>query len=239
MGRTVLVTGGAQGIGAALVQAFAQQGDRVAIADLAFQNFQRNEGLFTGPCDVRDRGSCTEFVGRVAVELGPVDVLINNAGIYPMQRFEDISPDDWDSVLATNLGSVFHLSQLCLPNMRARSWGRIINVTSNTFFMGTPYLAHYVASKGGIIGLSRSLASEMGRYGITVNCIAPSFTRTEGTAMIEQAAPEVVTQTVAMQAIERVAVPTDVVGVALFLASDGAEFLTGQTIATDGGASKN
>lgn len=238
MSRTVLVTGGAQGIGSALAHAFAQAGDRVAIADLAYTQFDRRDGWLTGPCDVSDRASCEQFLQRVVSDLGPIEILVNNAGIYPMQRFEEITPDDWNRVLATNLGSVFHMSQLCIPNMRARSWGRIINIASNTFFMGTPNLAHYVASKGAMIGLSRSLAAEIGGDGITVNCVAPNFTRTEGTSIVEETAPQVVAQIVAMQAIPRVSEPKDVIGTVMFLASSCADFLTGQTIVVDGGAVK-
>lgn len=239
MGKTVVVTGGAQGIGAALADAFKQQGFNVAIADLAFSEFERRGSILSGPCDVRERASAASFIDRVVGEFGTVDVLVNNAGIYPMQPFEDISPDDWDKVLGTNAKSVFNLSQLTIPHMKKRSWGRIINIASNTFFMGTPNLVHYVASKGAIIGFSRALAAEMGRHGITVNCVAPNFTRTEGTAVVEATAPEIVELTVAMQAVPRVSKPRDIVGTVLFLASDQSEFMTGQTLVVDGGGVKH
>lgn len=123
--------------------------------------------------------------------------------------------------------------------MRAQGWGRIINIASNSFFMGLPNLAHYIASKGAMIGLSRSLAAEVGREGFTVNCIAPNLTKTEGTADLAARAPEAFDQIVAAQAIRRMAEPSDVVGVTAFLASESAAFLTSQILVVDGGLVKN
>lgn len=233
--RTVLVTGGGRGIGAAIATMFRDQGDRVAIADISFDTFERSGNHLLGPCDVRDRLSVRAFVDRVEQEIGPVDILVNNAGIYPMQPFEEIQEDQWRNVMATNVDSVFHFAQAVLPNMRARKWGRIINIASNTFFMGLPYLSHYVASKGAVIGLSKSLAAEVGADGITVNCIAPNFTRTEGTAVVERDAPDVVAQTIASQAVPRIGLPQDIVGSVRFLASDDSAFMTAQTMVVDGG----
>ena len=123
--------------------------------------------------------------------------------------------------------------------MKQAGWGRIINISSNTFFMGLPKMAHYIASKGAVIGMTRSLSAEFGAYGITANCVAPNFTRTEGTTIVEATAPEVVAQTVASQSIPRVAVPADVLGTILFLAGDEAAFMTGQTLVVDGGTIKH
>jgi len=239
MSRTVIVTGAARGIGATIAQMFAQDGYRVARADIAFDVFTLDGTLLSGPCDVTSRPSVDAFVNRSEQELGPADIVVNNAGIYPMQPFHTITSEDWRRVLATNLDSVFHLCQAALPAMRARRWGRIINIASNTFFMGLPNMAHYIASKGAVIGLSRSLAAEVGPDGVTVNCIAPNFTRTEGTMMVERDAPEVVAQTVASQAIPRVALPVDVQGTVRFLASDDSAFMTGQTLVVDGGSVKH
>lgn len=240
MPRIVIVTGAARGIGAAISKMFAEQGYGVASADLSYTSFESSEpNSLTGPCDVRDENSVQDFVRETEKLLGPVDVLVNNAGIYPMQPFETISYADWRRVMATNVDSVFNFCQATLPGMRARKWGRIINIASNTFFMGLPNMTHYVASKGAVIGLSRSLAAEVGADGVTVNCIAPNFTRTEGTAIVEREAPEVVAQTVASQAIPRVALPADVLGAVEFLASDAAAFMTGQTMVVDGGTIKH
>jgi NAD(P)-dependent dehydrogenase (short-subunit alcohol dehydrogenase family) len=233
--RTVLVTGGGRGIGAAIAKMFEDLGDSVAVADLSFETFSRSANRLTGPCDVRSRSSVATFSDRVESEFGPVEILVNNAGIYPMQPFESITESDWQNVMATNVDSVFHFCQATLPGMRRRKFGRIINIVSNTFFMGLPNLAHYVASKGAVIGLTKSLAAEVGADGITVNCIAPNFTRTEGTRIVESEAPEVVKQTVASQAIPRVGLPSDILGSVQFLASDGSAFMTAQTMVVDGG----
>jgi len=239
MAKVVLVTGSGQGIGAAIAAAFVARGYAVAGADIAYEGVTRSADMLRVQCDVSDRSSVETMVRAVETELGPIAVLVNNAGIYPMQPFESISLEDWNRVIATNLGSVFNTCQCIIPSMKQAGWGRIINISSNTFFMGLPNMAHYIASKGAVIGMTRSLSSEFGTFGITANCVAPNFTRTEGTAIVEATAPEVVAQTVASQSIPRVAVPADVLGTILFLASDEAAFMTGQTLVVDGGTIKH
>ncbi len=240
MSRTVIVTGAAQGIGAAIAGKFAEKGYAVARADLKFDSFDlRGTHELVGHCDVGNAESVSEFVAATVRHLGSADILVNNAGIYPMQPFQTISSAEWRRVMATNVDSVFHFCQETLPHMRARGWGRVINIASNTFFMGLPNMAHYIASKGAMIGLSRSLAAEVGADGVTVNCIAPNFTRTEGTAVVEREAPEVVAQTVASQAIPRLSAPADILGTVCFLASEDAAFITGQTLVVDGGTIKH
>ncbi|GEO01628.1 hypothetical protein NSE01_34600 [Novosphingobium sediminis] len=238
-GKVVLVTGSGQGIGAAIAAEFARRGYRVAGADRAYAGVEAGSDLLRIACDVGDRASVEMMIGTVQEALGPIEILVNNAGIYPMQPFETISPEDWSRVMATNLTSVFNTCQCALPAMRQAGWGRVINIVSNTFFMGLPNFAHYIASKGAVIGMTRSIAAEYGRFGITANCIAPNFTRTEGTAVVEAQAPEVVAQTVASQAIPRVALPQDVLDAVLFLAGEGAGFMTGQTLVCDGGTIKH
>lgn len=239
MVRVVLVTGSGQGIGAAIAAGFVSRGYAVAGADIAYKGVNRSADMVRVQCDVSDRSSVEAMVQAVEAELGPIAILVNNAGIYPMQPFESITPADWHRVISTNLGSVFNTCQCIVPSMKRAGWGRIINISSNTFFMGLPHMAHYIASKGAVIGLTRSLSSEFGRFGITANCVAPNFTRTEGTAIVEATAPEVVAQTVASQSIPRVAVPDDVLGTILFLAGDEAAFMTGQTLVVDGGTIKH
>ncbi|MBY0509164.1 MAG: SDR family oxidoreductase [Rhodospirillaceae bacterium] len=240
MTRTIVVTGAARGIGASIAQMFREEDYHVAAADLNFKAFEHvGHEWLKGPCDASEGESVRRFVEKTEQVLGPVDILVNNVGIYPIQPFLSISIEDWRRVMSTNVESVVNFCQSVLPGMRERGWGRVINIASNTFFMGLPNFAHYIASKGAVIGLSRSLAAEFGPHGITVNCVAPNFTRTEGTAIVEREAPEVVAQTVASQAIPRVALPTDVLGAISFLASDRSAFMTGQTLVVDGGTVKH
>lgn len=239
MAKVVLVTGSGQGIGAAIAAAFVDRGYAVAGADISYEGLSRSADMVRAHCDLTDRTSVEAMVRSVEGELGPISILVNNAGIYPMQPFESITPADWNKVISTNLGSVFNTCQCIIPGMKKAGWGRIVNITSNTFFMGLPNMAHYIASKGAVIGLTRSLSSEFGSFGITVNCVAPNFTRTEGTAIVEATAPEVVAQTIASQSIPRVAMPHDVLGAILFLAGDGSAFMTGQTLVVDGGTIKH
>lgn len=238
MSRVVLVSGSAQGIGAAIADAFADRGFSVVGADISYAGFNEAAGMIRAHCDVSNRNSVMALFSDVEAAVGPIDILVNNAGVYPMQPFEKITKEEWDRVIATNLSSVFNTCQAAIPNMKNKKWGRIINIVSNTFFMGLPNMAHYIASKGAIIGMSRSLSSEFGEFGLTVNCVAPNFTRTEGTAVVEANAPEVVAQTIASQSIPRVATPKDVLGAILFLAGEEAAFMTGQTLVVDGGTIK-
>lgn len=237
--RTVVVTGAASGIGAAVAAMFRANGHRVASADISHCGFEEREpGLLAGPCDVRDPASIALFVREVGKCLGPVDVLVNNAGIYPMQPFATITPEIWRNVMATNVDSVFHFCREVIPGMRAAGWGRVINIASNSFFLGLPNLSHYIASKGAMIGFSRSLAAEVGIDGVTVNCIAPNFTRTEGTAAVAEAEPELIASLVRAQSVPRLAVPSDILGAVAFLASEESAFLIAQTMIVDGGQVK-
>lgn len=239
--RVAMVTGGARGIGAAIAEMLHARGHAVAVADLSLPDgmVQRGDRRFAGTCDVSNASSVRQFVDAARDVLGPIDILVNNAGIYPMQPFLEMTQADWHHVFTVNVDSVFHCSQAVLPDMRSRGWGRIINITSNTFFMGLPGMAHYIGSKGAVIGITRSLASEFGADGITVNCVAPNFTRTPGTAPVEEHAPDVVAQAVAAQAVPRVQLPGDLTGAVGFLASDDSAFVTGQTLVVDGGAIKH
>jgi NAD(P)-dependent dehydrogenase (short-subunit alcohol dehydrogenase family) len=166
---------------------------------------------------------------------GKVDILVHNAGIYPITMFADMSFEDWRKVLSVNLDSMYHVCHEFLPGMRDRHWGRVVCIASTTFHAGTPGMSHYVASKGGLIGLLRSLAAEVGEDGVTVNALAPSLVRSKGTTEgphDEMGLFEMVAQA---QAIKRTQVPEDLVGALSFLVSDDAGFITGQTLVVDGG----
>jgi NAD(P)-dependent dehydrogenase (short-subunit alcohol dehydrogenase family) len=185
-----------------------------------------------------------ESVSRLAADVnrrfGRCDILINNAGIYPIQPFEQLTFADWRRVMALNLDAVFLVTRAFAPDMKRRGWGRVINLSSSTFNMVASGYTHYIASKGGVIGFTRALATEMANHGVTVNAISPSLTRTPGT---EGRMPrpgrkdmdEEFEQIAKIQAIRRVQVPEDLTGVVSFLASDDSAFMTGQTLYVDGG----
>jgi NAD(P)-dependent dehydrogenase (short-subunit alcohol dehydrogenase family) len=170
---------------------------------------------------------------------GRIDVLINNAAIYAgleRKRFDMITSDEWDQVLAVNLKGPWLCARAVFPWMRTQGAGKIINIASAVFYSGSPLWSHYVASKGGVIGLTRALAKELGDSGVTVNAIAPGFTMTEASQAL---IPNAERYGVDRGALKRAEQPDDVVGVALFLASPASDFITGQTIVVDGGRQFN
>ena len=170
---------------------------------------------------------------RVIAEAGSVDILVNDAGIYPFQPIEKITFQDWRRVMATNLDAPFFLSQAFLPAMRQRRWGRIVNISSNTVWTMDPNFCHYLTSKAGVVGLTRALSSEVGNDGVTVNAIAPSLTRTPGTE--DSPAKDIFDVWRKGQAIDRLEEPQDLVGAMSFFCSDDAAFVTGQVLMVDGG----
>jgi NAD(P)-dependent dehydrogenase (short-subunit alcohol dehydrogenase family) len=236
-----VVTGGAAGIGQAYARRLAQDGAKVVIADIAdasetvgLVGEAGSEALGVS-CDV-SLAEQVHAMAKAAFEaFGKVDILVHNAGIYPITMFADMSFEDWRKVLSVNLDSMYHVCHEFLPGMRDRHWGRVVCIASTTFHAGTPGMSHYVASKGGLIGLLRSLAAEVGEDGVTVNALAPSLVRSKGTTEgphDEMGLFEMVAQA---QAIKRTQVPEDLVGALSFLVSDDAGFITGQTLVVDGG----
>ncbi len=184
-------------------------------------------------CDVSSQDSVGKFAAQVHDRHGRCDILVNNAGIYPVVPFEDTSVEIWRRVIAINLDGTFLMCKAFLPGMRERGYGRVVNIATTIPWLTVGDFSAYCASKMGVIGLTRSLATEYGTHGVTVNAAAPSLVRTETTEAGPQAGMfDAVAQ---VQAIKRTQQPVDMVGTIAFLASDDAAFLTGQTIVVDGG----
>jgi NAD(P)-dependent dehydrogenase (short-subunit alcohol dehydrogenase family) len=244
--KVAVITGGANGIGRAFARRLAEDGVHVAIADLAdgretvklVEAAGRN--ALAVVCDVSKEDSVAAMAEEVQQKFGPADIVVNCAGIFPQQEFAAMTFADWRKVLSINLDGTFLVTSAFVPAMRARKWGRVVSMASSTFGSVTTGFAHYVASKGGIIGFTRGLAGDLAADGITVNAIAPGLTRSPG-ALARKPRPGFATMddefaaVATLQAIKRPEVPDDLVGALSFLTSDDAAFMTGQTLNVDGG----
>ncbi len=245
-GRVAIVTGAGGGLGRAFALALAGAGARVAAADCNLESacvtveqiLARGGEAMAVQVDVADEDSVERMARSIAERWGRVDVLVNNAGVYGSivrKPFFEITSSDWDGLMAVNLKGPWLCARAVFPYMREKG-GSIINITSATFYSGSPLWAHYVASKGGVIGLTRALAREAGDYGIRVNAIAPGFTLTEASLqLIEDAARYGVNR----GAIKRAQQTDDLIGALLFFAAPASDFVTGQTLVVDGGRQFN
>jgi NAD(P)-dependent dehydrogenase (short-subunit alcohol dehydrogenase family) len=246
--RVLIVTGGAQGLGRAYCEAFVQEGARVVVADidarqaasLAQTLCSNGHAALAVATDV-SQPEATEQMARATMErFGRIDGLITNAAVFQrpaMSRvpFEQIPLAEWERLMAVNVRGVFLCCRAVVPYMKQQRRGKIVNISSGTVFFGAALMAHYVTSKAAVIGLTRSLARELGEYNITVNAIAPGLT-----ISMEEEPSDVRaalhTQRLQARAIKRVETPQDVVGTAVFLCSADSDFMTGQTLVVDGGA---
>ena len=243
--RVIAVTGGASGIGFAFSEALARAGHQVVIADLrgAAEAAERlkAQGLkaIGTQTDVVNPADVAGMVEQAVKAFDRLDVLVNNAGLFTtltLKPFDQISDAEWMRVMEVNTLGPFVCAKAVVPEMRKNGFGRIVNIASTTPIKGTPNMLHYVASKGAVIAFTRSLARELGKDDITVNAIAPGFTLSDGVLDndLHSKMGDVVRKT--SRSLQRDQVPEDLVGALLFLASDGAGFITGQTIAVDGGS---
>jgi 3-oxoacyl-[acyl-carrier protein] reductase len=240
-GRVALVTGAGSGIGEATARRFVAEGAVVAVNDVDAERTRAVAGALEKeggralavPADVTRRHEVEAMVARVVGELGRLDVLINNAGINRDAMSHKMTEEQWDQVLAVNLKGTFLCAQAALPKMRERGWGRVVN-TSSIGSLGNIGQANYAASKAGVIGLTRTLALEYAKYGVTVNCVAPGAVLTPMLAGVPAAIREKITAQIPMG---RIAGPAEIAGVHAFLASEDAGFITGQVLFVDGGMS--
>lgn len=245
-GKVAVITGAANGIGRAFALRLASEGAEVAVVDLSASDQTMEElrainaRAVAFQCDVSSPDQIAKLGDDVEREFGRCDVLVNNAGIFPSLPFAEMEFKDWRHMLAVNLDSVFLVSRRFVPGMRERGWGRVVNMASNSFGQVAPGLTHYIAAKGGVIGFTRALASELGPDGITVNAIAPGFTRTEGTLSRPpnfrgHTSEQLYGMLAERQAIPRAPTPEDMAGVLTWLASSDADLITAQTFYVDGG----
>lgn len=241
-GRVAFVTGAGGGLGEGICTSLAAAGASVACADVDPERAERIAGRVNEEngralalhLDVTDSAAVEAAVGQTIAELGGVDVLVNNAAIYPRRAWTEITEEEWDRVLAVNLKAYFLCARACHTSMKERGHGHIVNVSSVTFLIGFEMLLDYVSSKGGIVGFTRALAHEVGPDGITVNAIAPGAFPTDAEKIHPD--PEGYNQwALDQQCIKRRGTPQDIGGLVVFLASDASTFITGQTVAIDGG----
>jgi NAD(P)-dependent dehydrogenase (short-subunit alcohol dehydrogenase family) len=243
--RVIIVTGAGQGIGRELSRQFAAAGGTVVVADINRANADRVQreiessgGKATAVAvDIGDKASVEAMSESAVAQLGRIDVLINNAAIFATLKkkaFWEIPVDEWERVIHVNVTGVFLSVCAVLPVMRQQNWGRIINISSDSVPKGVPNYLHYVSSKSAIIGMTNAMARELGPHGITVNCIRPGGVATEVDRVVNPTIERRIAQ-LSEQCIPRGMVSSDLVGLAMFLSTSASDFITGQTIACDGG----
>ena len=236
-GRVAVVTGAAQGIGKAIADKLAEEGASVVAADVNAAGVEAaapDGGVGMG-VDVSSETDVKRMVADTVAEFGRLDVLVNNAAIVPFTAWDDVDFAEWRRIMSVNLDGTFLCCHHAYPVMREAGYGRIVNISSNVVLAGTPNLAHYVASKGGILGFTRALAREIGKYGITVNAVAPGLTETEGVLASPHAEAFEFVQM--LQCLPRRGVAADIAPSVAFLASEESGWVTGQLLVADAGMS--
>jgi NAD(P)-dependent dehydrogenase (short-subunit alcohol dehydrogenase family) len=242
--RVAVVTGAASGMGLGIAQHLATAGRRVALLDLdgdaaaaAAAELTRGGAVaLAAKVDVTDRGGVDDAMARVRAELGPVEILVTSAGFDEFRPFTEITVEAWEHVIGVNLTGTFHCVQAAIPDMLAAHWGRIVTISSSSAQSGAARMAHYVASKGGVIGLTKALAVEYAPHGITVNTIPPGFIDTPMARRAEARGDLPSIDAVAARTpVRRAGTPDDIAAACTFLCSDEAGYITGQALNVNGG----
>jgi NAD(P)-dependent dehydrogenase (short-subunit alcohol dehydrogenase family) len=245
MGRVAVVTGAASGMGLAIARHFAAAGDRVGLLDVrgeaALRAAQalREKGavVVAAEADVTDRGAVDAALDKVRAELGRIQIMVTSAGLDAFERFADLAIESWERVLAVNLTGTFHCLQAAVPDMLEARWGRMVTISSSSAQSGALRMAHYVASKAGVIGLTKALALELAPHGITVNAIPPGMIDTPMLRRAEAGGdlPKIEKLASRMIPVGRAGTPEDIAAVCGFLCSEEASYVTGQVVGVNGG----
>lgn len=238
-GKVAVVTGAARGLGRAIALKLARDGTSVSAWDLNREGVEETSRLIREAggkaiavaCNCADAGEIAAAVERTHAELGPIAILVNNAALSPFKAFEDITEEIWDSLMAVNMKGPFLCCKAAIPDMLKAGWGRIINISSSSAQAGSPFHAHYAASKGGVIGLTKGLAMEYAARGITVNNVPPGFVDTEGM----RESPVDADKFAPMTPMKRPGRPQNIAAAVAFLASEEADYITGHTLSVNGG----
>jgi NAD(P)-dependent dehydrogenase (short-subunit alcohol dehydrogenase family) len=239
-----VVTGGASGMGLAICRQLAARGNRIAIFDLSEENAAKAAAEISGDggsaiavgVDVAKRAAVDAGIAKVRSELGPVEIMVTSAGLDAFADFTDITAEQWERMIAVNLTGTFNCLQAAIPDMVAANWGRIVTISSSSAQSGAKRMAHYVASKGGVVGLTKALALEYAPLGITVNTIPPGFIDTPMVRRAEDKGDLPDVNLIAKQTpVRRAGTPDDIAAACVFLCSEEAGYITGQAINVNGG----
>ena len=239
-GRVAIVTGAGQGIGRAIAEKLRDEGAGVIVADKNSETAAKTAAEIGGTAhvtDVSDPDQVSALVAAAVDQFGRIDILVNDAAIVPFVPWEELDFAEWRRVMSVNIDGVFLMCKAVYPHMKAAGYGRIVNIASNVVTAGTPNMAHYVSSKGAVFAFTRSLATEVGAHGITVNAVAPGLTASEGVMASPHA--EAFDFVVSLQSIPRRGVPADIAPAVAFLASEEAHWITGQMLTADGGHTRH
>ena len=239
-GRVAIVTGAGQGIGRAIAEKLRDEGASLIVADKNSETAAKTAAEIGGTAhvtDVSDPDQVSALVAAAVDQFGKIDILVNDAAIVPFVPWEELDFAEWRRVMSVNIDGVFLMCKAVYPHMKQAGYGRIVNIASNVVTAGTPNMAHYVSSKGAVFAFTRSLATEVGAHGITVNAVAPGLTASEG--VMESPHAEAFDFVVSLQSIPRRGVPADIAPAVAFLASEEAHWITGQMLTADGGHTRH